>query len=652
MTREHDGLTDGVWSLLTQWKELVLKLLSNAKEFTCSNLEGHSKASGPYSAITEAPSLTAVFDVSAVYPDEKVRLCILPEYVSHFGQTFVGKTNALVAFSLAEDEGDSDSTPILELERSVHEDVFLADKYEESCSESMKFSVVNSALIQLPVKRQVAQLLFSLHILAQGTKGFPPSDPKECPVLLALQQTDTLDNQLVFLDQSTLLPVVVKLCSAALGGESEAETEGSLNCTARYDLVGDWMSAKAELDSVCKLCMECRWQAIPSSRSLSAPSEKKHINFSALLVSSHRDRESLASLAPLRSQLATLCVWSSLLELQQSEPQAIATLCFSELKGESNKVAVRGIRLLDEFLLHGLVKNAEVSNLSTQRRNDLDFCEQLFAFAADYTTDLVDLTECLAIIVDDLENLRLSPFLHRSNRTKLCELFRKTLAYSEGDELHDSKEVDTLLMQPLTYMVELGIYKLQRDMAFFLTQGDWLPRLVLEPILNERVDLGSERQVTESIHLLRQLYRIVELGTFLKQSIPQLPSSVLQNVLTKFLKRILRLAPPLEVERSDDKLATAVLRIRQLGNDELDTPLSVCFELPKLAVATHKTVSAITKTFQPSLWKSTASTKVGLETQTFARQPIWHSGITEFQAAPISDSSEPVFYRYYSLQRM
>ncbi|KAJ3369068.1 hypothetical protein GGF31_005527 [Allomyces arbusculus] len=182
-------------------------------------------------------------------------------------------------------------------------------------------------------------------------------------------------------------------------------------------------------------------------------------------------------------------------------------------------------------------------------RTGLDFTEQLWGFCR-RAVSADDLANALTGVADELEQGRLLPTLERSNPTMIADLCRDCLRLAATQSHRtDYAEIrqriterfDMLTEDPLEWLVEVGIYKIARDLAFHLARyAGGPPRALLVPgssslgggggggDMAALVDFAEETE--NQVRTLQCLLRMLDVCEFIDEHAAHVPARVFRDV--------------------------------------------------------------------------------------------------------------------------
>ena len=193
---------------------------------------------------------------------------------------------------------------------------------------------------------------------------------------------------------------------------------------------------------------------------------------------------------------------------------------------ENNDDSPRGISFQ---IVQFLQSVSDIQHASTQR--SLDFSEKLWMFSQK-AISMEDLIETFTAVANELETGRLKPMIHKTNESKFANLVRECYRSDSVshlfDELLDQENI-------LSYLIEMGIDKLKRDLFYLLINKNLVA-------IEEFESFFATSSISESIFRLFVFQRILEPWQMLKDNVltipPEYERKMIHSALQYWYKRL------------------------------------------------------------------------------------------------------------------
>ncbi|KAJ3366949.1 hypothetical protein GGF32_000010 [Allomyces javanicus] len=254
-------------------------------------------------------------------------------------------------------------------------------------------------------------------------------------------------------------------------------------------------------------------------------------------------------------------------------------------------------------------------------RTSLDFTEQLWGFCR-RAVSADDLANALTGVADELEQGRLLPTLDRSNPTMIADLCRDCLRLAATQSHRtDYAEIrqriterfDMLTEDPLEWLVEVGTYKIARDLAFHLARyAGGPPRALL--VLGSSslgggggggdmaalVDFADETE--NQVRTLRCLLRMLDVCEFIDEHAAHVPARAFRDVFKA-------VADPTFDANNDDQIVQVAVPLAQ---NSAETAVFLDKLLPPHQWIVH--LAAMSSTAIERVWVAVLDRREDLET--------------------------------------
>ncbi|TPX51000.1 hypothetical protein SeLEV6574_g00563 [Synchytrium endobioticum] len=297
---------------------------------------------------------------------------------------------------------------------------------------------------------------------------------------------------------------------------------------AEYDIVSS-VVAEGNL----AISIDASWHGAQSF--LSPPPESSSLTLKVHLVNGEVSDDSCPMSTSLRKEIQVLESWNEV--ASKGDHDAWSTIgngemcisdCVTEFFDHISKNPHTLFQIPQEDAQSPELPTYVLSSI--KKRADYDFSEVTWDYCLK-AADADDLANVMMSVMDALEDLSLQPIIHKSNHTALAEICRDCLKLSKIQTSLDVVAAKERVSEACDYwsdnvfecMVEVGLYKLKRDLKY------WFNHVLVGLDFDTYFD--STVPSSDQIEILKRMNCVVRLWEAVKLNLASLPADSMKDFL-------------------------------------------------------------------------------------------------------------------------